>query len=100
MNWPSQLIIVRHGQSAGNIARDAAREAEADRIALTNRDAAVGGGAFVPGALRLTGEAALRAGAGKLRLATVEAAAIPLGVLVPDISRASCCRRCRRSSLG
>jgi len=46
----------------------------------------VGGGAFVPGALRLTGEAALRAGAGKLRLATVEAAAIPLGVLVPEAS--------------
>lgn len=47
---------------------------------------AVGGGAFVPGALRLTGEAALRAGAGKLRLATVEAAAMPLGVLVPEAS--------------
>jgi hydroxyethylthiazole kinase-like uncharacterized protein yjeF len=46
----------------------------------------VGGGAFVPGALRLTGEAALRAGAGKLRLATVEAAAMPLGVLVPEAS--------------
>lgn len=44
----------------------------------------VGGSAFVPGALRLTGEAALRAGAGKLQLATVESAAIPLGVLVPE----------------
>ena len=46
----------------------------------------VGGAAFVPGALRLTGEAALRAGAGKLRLATVREAATPLGVLVPEAS--------------
>lgn len=43
-----------------------------------------GGAEFVPGALRLTGEAALRAGAGKLQLATVRAAAIALGVLVPE----------------
>jgi broad specificity phosphatase PhoE len=41
MNWPAQLIIVRHGQSAGNVARDAAHEALADRIALDNRDADV-----------------------------------------------------------
>ncbi len=40
-NWPAQLIIVRHGQSAGNVARDQAHEALADRIALTNRDADV-----------------------------------------------------------
>ena len=46
----------------------------------------IGGAAFVPGALRLTGEAALRAGAGKLRLATVREAAMPLGVLVPEAS--------------
>jgi ADP-dependent NAD(P)H-hydrate dehydratase len=44
----------------------------------------VGGAEFVPGALRLTGEAALRAGAGKVQLATVRAAAMSLGVLVPD----------------
>lgn len=43
-----------------------------------------GGSMFVPGALRLTGEAALRVGAGKLQLATVEAAAMALGVLVPE----------------
>jgi broad specificity phosphatase PhoE len=41
MNWPEQLIIVRHGQSAGNVARDAAHEALSDRIALTARDADV-----------------------------------------------------------
>jgi ADP-dependent NAD(P)H-hydrate dehydratase len=46
----------------------------------------IGGAAFVPGALRLTGEAALRAGAGKLRMATVEQAALPLGVLIPEAS--------------
>jgi hydroxyethylthiazole kinase-like uncharacterized protein yjeF len=45
-----------------------------------------GGARFVPGAIRLTGEAALRAGAGKLRLATVADAAMHLGVLVPEAS--------------
>lgn len=45
---------------------------------------AVGGSEFVPGALRLTGEAALRAGAGKLQMATVQSAAMALGVLVPE----------------
>ncbi|MDB5715972.1 MAG: NAD(P)H-hydrate dehydratase [Sphingomonadales bacterium] len=43
-----------------------------------------GGAHFVPGALRLTGEAALRVGAGKLQMATVAEAALPLGVLVPE----------------
>ncbi|MET0240759.1 MAG: NAD(P)H-hydrate dehydratase [Sphingobium sp.] len=43
-----------------------------------------GGAEFVPGALRLTGEAALRAGAGKLQMATVRSAAMALGVLVPE----------------
>ncbi|HEY1146265.1 MAG TPA: NAD(P)H-hydrate dehydratase [Allosphingosinicella sp.] len=44
----------------------------------------IGGSRFVPGALRLTGEAALRAGCGRLRLATVEEVAIPLGTLIPE----------------
>ena len=44
----------------------------------------VGGAEFVPGALRLTGEAALRAGAGKLQMATVLSSAMSLGVLVPE----------------
>lgn len=43
-----------------------------------------GGSQTVPGALRLTGEAALRAGAGKLQLATVERAALPLGIAMPE----------------
>ncbi len=41
LNWPEQLIIVRHGQSAGNVARDAAHDAAIDRIALDSRDADV-----------------------------------------------------------
>jgi hydroxyethylthiazole kinase-like uncharacterized protein yjeF len=45
---------------------------------------AIGGSRMVPGALRLTGEAALRVGAGKLQMATVAAAALPLGLLVPE----------------
>ena len=36
--WPSVLWVVRHGQSAGNVARDAAHAAGALRIALTARD--------------------------------------------------------------
>lgn len=43
-----------------------------------------GGAVTVPGALRLTGEAALRAGAGKLHLATVEPAALALGMAMPE----------------
>lgn len=45
---------------------------------------AAGGSLTVPGALRLTGEAALRAGAGKLQLATVEPAALPLGIAMSE----------------
>ena len=37
-NWPSVLWIVRHGQSAGNVARDLADEQGAHRIPLTLRD--------------------------------------------------------------
>ncbi|WP_380873976.1 ADP-dependent (S)-NAD(P)H-hydrate dehydratase [Sphingomonas sp. DBB INV C78] len=44
----------------------------------------VGGAEFVPGALRLSGEAALRAGCGKLQLATVAHVAMALGVLMPE----------------
>ena len=45
---------------------------------------AIGGSAMVPGALRLTGEAALRVGAGKLQMATIASAAIGLGLVVPE----------------
>jgi hydroxyethylthiazole kinase-like uncharacterized protein yjeF len=38
----------------------------------------------VPGAAVLTATAAMRAGAGKLRIATVESAALPLGVAMPE----------------
>lgn len=44
----------------------------------------VGGSAQVPGAVRLAGEAALRAGAGKLQMAVPEAMAVELGLLVPE----------------
>ena len=36
--WPTILWLVRHGQSAGNVARDEAHAEGADRIALTGRD--------------------------------------------------------------
>jgi len=43
-----------------------------------------GGAETVPGALLLTGEAAFRAGAGKVQLATVVRAAITLGLQMPE----------------
>jgi probable phosphoglycerate mutase len=36
--WPSRLWIVRHGQSAGNVARDAADAAGLPRIDIADRD--------------------------------------------------------------
>jgi len=44
----------------------------------------VGGSTQVAGAVRLAGEAALRAGAGKLQLATVASSAAALGMAVPE----------------
>lgn len=41
INWPHTLWLVRHGQSAGNVARDAAHAAKARRIELVARDADV-----------------------------------------------------------
>ncbi|QQV76636.1 NAD(P)H-hydrate dehydratase [Sphingomonas aliaeris] len=45
---------------------------------------AIGGSGRVPGAIRLTGEAALRVGAGKLQMATIASAATMLGLFVPE----------------
>lgn len=36
--WPASLWVVRHGESAGNVARDAAEAAGAERLDLTTRD--------------------------------------------------------------
>lgn len=47
---------------------------------------AIGGCRTVPGGLRLTAEAALRAGAGKVQLATIAEAALPLGVAMPEVA--------------
>ncbi len=44
----------------------------------------VGGSMLTPGAILLAGIAALRAGAGKLQLATVQGAAVHLGLAVPE----------------
>ncbi|USU13495.1 NAD(P)H-hydrate dehydratase [Sphingomonadaceae bacterium OTU29THOMA1] len=45
----------------------------------------IGGARRVPGAVTLTAEAALRVGAGKVRVATIAAAAIPIGLAMPEI---------------
>ncbi len=38
LNWPKQIWIVRHGESAGNVARDAADLAGHTRIDIADRD--------------------------------------------------------------
>ncbi len=47
---------------------------------------AIGGSATVPGGIQLTVEAALRAGAGKIQVATVESAALALGLAMPEVA--------------
>lgn len=44
----------------------------------------IGGSRLVPGATLLTGEAALRVGGGKVRIGTIEAAAIAIGAAFPE----------------
>jgi ADP-dependent NAD(P)H-hydrate dehydratase len=44
----------------------------------------IGGSRFNPGAVLLAGEAALRAGAGRLQLAVADDAAVPLSIAVPE----------------
>jgi len=46
----------------------------------------IGGGVEVPGGIRLTAEAALRAGAGKVRVATVAPATVGLGAHLPEVA--------------
>lgn len=58
--------------------------AEATDKNSRGRVLAVGGSMTVPAALLLTGEAAFRAGAGKVQLATVADAALPLGLRLPE----------------
>ncbi len=45
---------------------------------------AIGGGRRVPGGMLLTAEAAFRAGAGKVTIATIASAAIPIGIACPS----------------
>ncbi|MBL0922991.1 MAG: NAD(P)H-hydrate dehydratase [Sphingomonadaceae bacterium] len=46
----------------------------------------IGGSKLVPGGIALTAEAALRAGAGKVQVATVNSAALLLGMTLPEIA--------------
>lgn len=58
-------------------------DAEGDKDSR-GRVLAIGGSAETPGAILLAGVAALRAGAGKLQLASVKSVAAALGVAVPE----------------
>lgn len=60
-----------------------------DHVASADKDdrghvLVVGGSRRVPGGLRLTGESALRAGAGRLQFATIGSLAVGLGLAVPE----------------
>lgn len=66
----ASMPLPRHGEDEDKDAR--------------GRILVIGGSRAVPGALLLSGVAALRAGAGKLQLATVESAAVHIGVAVPE----------------
>ena len=37
-SWPERLIVIRHGESAGNVARDKAEAEELERIDIATRD--------------------------------------------------------------
>lgn len=50
------------------------------------RVAIVGGSRFVPGGIALTAEAALRAGAGKVQVMTIQSCAIALGIALPEVA--------------
>lgn len=59
-----------------------------DNVADKNscgRVLAIGGCTTVPGGIQLTAEAALRAGAGKIQVATVASAALALGIAMPEV---------------
>lgn len=58
-------------------------DGEADKNSR-GRVFAAGGSRKVPGALQLTAEAALRAGAGKVRIGTIDAAALGIGIAMPE----------------
>ncbi|MBA4354638.1 MAG: NAD(P)H-hydrate dehydratase [Novosphingobium sp.] len=58
---------------------------EADKNAR-GRVLVIGGSRIVPGGVRLTAEAALRAGAGKVQVATVDTAAAMIGGFLPEIA--------------
>lgn len=47
---------------------------------------AIGGCRRVPGGIQLTAEAALRAGAGKVQIATIASAALPVGIALPEVA--------------
>lgn len=49
----------------------------------------IGGCLQVPGGIRLTAEAALRAGAGKVRIATIASAVTPIGTMFPEAAMLS-----------
>jgi broad specificity phosphatase PhoE len=88
--WPAALFVVRHGESLGNVARDAAQLARADRIAVEGRDVDV--------ALSALGER--QAGALGRWFADMPAAERPDTLLVSPYARAISTARAVRDAGG
>ena len=67
--WPDRLWVVRHGESSGNVAREAARAARLTHIDTGGRDVDVPlqrpGGAAIDGARPLV-RRACRKGSGRM----------------------------------
>jgi len=57
---------------------------------------AIGGSATVPGGIQLTVEAALRAGASKIQVVSVESAPLSLGIAMPEVAVCSAAESCWR----
>ncbi|WP_166139364.1 NAD(P)H-hydrate dehydratase [Nocardioides ochotonae] len=78
MNAPAPLVVTPAALRDWPLAEPGSSKAARGELLV------LGGGRTTPGALRLAGEAALRAGAGKLALATVASVSAALGVAVPE----------------
>lgn len=75
--------------NAKRLDRDALREHPLPPVLDDDKESkgrilVIAGSRQVPGAALLTATAAMRAGAGKLRIATIESAAVPLGISMPE----------------
>lgn len=92
MRWSQRVAETIHGETITPLDSNWLREhplpepgVHADKNAR-GRVFIIGGCQQVPGGLLLTAEAALRAGAGKVQVATAASIALALGIAMPEIA--------------